>query len=85
MGIKISVIGMQRKIKNLRLCNFEKKKFVTKGDKDSKEGKQFDKFNFVQDIEKALLAKEIDIAVHSAKDMPAKLDPQRSSILCLSI
>ena len=56
--------------------DFEIKKFVTQGDKYSKEGKvRFDKINFVSDIEKALLAKEIDIAVHSAKDMPAKLDP----------
>ena len=57
--------------------DFEIKKFVTQGDKYSKEGKvRFDKINFVSDIEKALLAKEIDIAVHSTKDMPAKLDPR---------
>lgn len=57
--------------------DFEIKKFVTQGDKYSKEGKvRFDKINFVSDIEKALLAKEIDIAVHSAKDMPAQLDPR---------
>ena len=57
--------------------DFEIKKFVTQGDKYSKEGKvRFDKINFVSDIEKALLAKEIDIAVHSAKDMPAKPDPR---------
>ena len=57
--------------------DFEIKKFVTQGDKYSKEGKvRFDKINFVSDIEKALLAKEIDIAVHSAKDMPAKDNPK---------
>lgn len=57
--------------------DFEIKKFVTQGDKYSEEGKvRFDKINFVSDIEKALLEKKIDIAVHSAKDMPAKLDPR---------
>ena len=55
--------------------DFEIEKIVTKGDKESAKGRtQFDKINFVQDIEKALLG-DIDIAVHSAKDMPAKLDP----------
>ena len=59
--------------------DFEIKKFVTQGDKYSKEGKvNFDKINFVSDIEQALLEKEIDIAVHSVKDMPAKDDPRFS-------
>ena len=44
----------------------------TAGDKRSRENKvQFDKKNFVEDIDKLLLDRKIDIAIHSAKDMPA--------------
>ena len=32
---------------------------------------QFDKLNFVQDIEEKISSGDIDIAVHSAKDLPA--------------
>lgn len=47
-------------------------KIVTKGDKESAKGRtQFDKLNFVQDIEEKISSGDIDIAVHSAKDLPA--------------
>ena len=41
----------------------------TSGDR----GAQADKSRFVKEIEEALLAGEIDLAVHSAKDVPAEL------------
>ena len=44
----------------------------TAGDKRSRENKvQFDKKNFVEDIDNLLVDRKIDIAIHSAKDMPA--------------
>ena len=44
----------------------------TAGDKRSRENKvQFDKKNFVEDIDDLLADRKIDIAIHSAKDMPA--------------
>ena len=47
-------------------------KIITKGDEQSAKGKtQFDKLNFVQDIEEKIFSRDIDIAVHSAKDLPA--------------
>ena len=42
---------------------------TTSGDR----GSQTDKSRFVKEIEEALLAGEIDLAVHSAKDVPAEL------------
>ena len=42
---------------------------TTSGDR----GSQTDKSRFVKEIEEALLGGEIDLAVHSAKDVPAEL------------
>jgi hydroxymethylbilane synthase len=64
--------------------NFEVKEIVTKGDKilDVTLSKVGGKGLFVKEIEQAMLNKEIDMAVHSMKDMPAVL-PEGLTIGCV--
>jgi hydroxymethylbilane synthase len=63
---------------------FEVKEIVTKGDKilDVTLSKVGGKGLFVKEIEHAMLNKEIDMAVHSMKDMPAVL-PEGLTIGCV--
>jgi len=63
---------------------FEVKEIVTKGDKvlDVTLAKVGGKGLFVKEIEQAMLNKEIDMAVHSMKDMPAIL-PEGLTIGCI--
>lgn len=63
---------------------FEVKEIVTKGDKilDVTLAKVGGKGLFVKEIEHAMLGKEIDMAVHSMKDMPAVL-PEGLMIGCV--
>lgn len=53
-------------------------KIVTKGDKilDVPLAKVGGKGLFVKEIEEALLSREVDIAVHSMKDVPSELPPE---------
>ncbi|MBT2697886.1 hydroxymethylbilane synthase [Bacillus sp. ISL-40] len=64
--------------------DFEVKEIVTKGDQilDVTLSKVGGKGLFVKEIEQAMLDKEIDIAVHSMKDMPAVL-PEGLTIGCI--
>jgi hydroxymethylbilane synthase len=63
---------------------FEVKEIVTKGDKivDVTLSKVGGKGLFVKEIEQAMVNKEIDMAVHSMKDMPAVL-PEGLTIGCI--
>ncbi|MEH6941000.1 hydroxymethylbilane synthase [Bacillus sp. JJ722] len=65
---------------------FEVKEIVTKGDRilDVTLSKVGGKGLFVKEIEQALLSNEIDIAVHSMKDMPAIL-PEGLTIGCIPV
>ncbi|MBT2648118.1 hydroxymethylbilane synthase [Bacillus sp. ISL-34] len=64
--------------------DFEVKEIVTKGDQilDVTLSKVGGKGLFVKEIEQAMLDKEIDMAVHSMKDMPAVL-PSGLTIGCI--
>ncbi|WP_085523211.1 hydroxymethylbilane synthase [Tuberibacillus sp. Marseille-P3662] len=63
---------------------FDVKKIVTKGDKilDVTLSKVGGKGLFVKEIENALYNKDIDIAVHSMKDLPSEL-PEGLDIICV--
>ncbi|WP_050615949.1 hydroxymethylbilane synthase [Bacillus testis] len=74
-----------QQLKDLGLpFEFEVKEIVTKGDRilDVTLSKVGGKGLFVKEIEHAMLTKEIDMAVHSMKDMPAIL-PEGLTIGCI--
>ena len=59
-------------VKTFSIENYSLKEVLTQGDKMSANGNVlFDKANFVNDIETCLLDETADLAIHSAKDMPA--------------
>lgn len=78
-GSNLALVQTNWVVEQLKKVNpnveFEIKIIKTKGDliKDLPLDKIGDKGLFVKEIEKSLLNKEIDMAVHSMKDMPSKL------------
>lgn len=78
-GSNLALVQTNCVVEQLKKVNpnveFEIKIIKTKGDliKDLPLDKIGDKGLFVKEIEKSLLNKEIDMAVHSMKDMPSKL------------
>ena len=70
---KLALKQVQEFVKISNISDYELLNITTEGDKLSSEGSiLFDKANFVTDIEINLLNDSADLAVHSAKDMPAK-------------
>ena len=69
---KLALKQVEIAMKRIGVPSFEIIGVDTDGDKRSRENKvQFDKKNFVEDIDNLLVDRKIDIAIHSAKDMPA--------------
>ena len=69
---KLALKQVEIAMKRIGTPSFEIIGVDTAGDKRSRENKvQFDKKNFVEDIDDLLMDRKIDIAIHSAKDMPA--------------
>ena len=69
---KLALKQVEIAMKRIGAPSFEIIGIDTAGDKRSRENKvQFDKKNFVEDIDDLLVDRKIDIAIHSAKDMPA--------------
>ena len=69
---KLALKQVEIAMKRIGMPSFEIMGVDTAGDKRSRENiVQFDKKNFVEDIDNLLVDRKIDIAIHSAKDMPA--------------
>ena len=69
---KLALKQVEIAMKRIGAPSFEIIGVDTAGEKISRENKvQFDKKNFVEDIDNLIVDKKIDIAIHSAKDMPA--------------
>ena len=76
LAIKYAELAI-REIKKFYYGKIELKKIVTKGDKilNRRTSDIGGKGEFVKNIEKELISKKIDIAVHSLKDVPYKDTP----------
>lgn len=70
---KLALAQVDEFVKQFAISDYEIVKIKTEGDKKSVKGETlFDKAHFVSDVQKYILNGEADIAVHSAKDTPAK-------------
>jgi hydroxymethylbilane synthase len=77
LGTRASALALaQARLVAKRLPAARLVPITTSGDRGSRD----DKSRFVKEIEEALLAGEVDLAVHSAKDVPAEL-PEGLSIV----
>lgn len=82
---KLALAQVEEFVSEYQISDFEIIKVKTEGDKKSARGETlFDKAHFVSDIQKCLLNGDADIAVHSAKDTPAKETKDISRIFLLS-
>ena len=69
---KLALAQVEEFIETFSIKEYELINIKTEGDVMSAKGAiQFDKAHFVSDIEKSLLDGSVDLAIHSAKDMPA--------------
>lgn len=85
LAVKQTKIVVNKLKTNYPNINYEVKKISTKGDRrldKSLSSLQKEGF-FIKEIEVALLNGEIDIAVHSAKDLPTKL-PDEVEVACIA-
>ena len=72
LGTRGSALALaQARLVAKRLPGAQPTPIATSGDR----GSTADKSRFVKEIEEALLAGDVDLAVHSAKDVPAELPP----------
>ena len=70
---KLALKQVEEFNKTFLIKEYDLIKTSTRGDELSAKGETlFDKSNFVSDIEKLILNDSVDVAIHSAKDMPAK-------------
>ena len=70
---KLALAQVDAFVTQFSISDYEIIKIKTEGDKKSAQGETlFDKAHFVSDVQKCILNGEADIAVHSAKDTPAK-------------
>ena len=94
LAVKYAELAI-REIKKIYNGKIELKKIVTKGDKilNLRTSDIGGKGEFVKNIEKELITKKIDIAVHSLKDIPyketgrfcVKHDPERNNCLLADV
>ncbi len=70
---KLALAQVEEFVSEYNISDYKIIKIKTEGDVKSAKGeKLFDKAHFVTDIQKSILSGDADIAVHSAKDTPAK-------------
>lgn len=70
---KLALAQVDAFVNQFSISDYEVIKIKTEGDKKSAQGETlFDKAHFVSDVQRYILNGEADIAVHSAKDTPAR-------------
>ena len=70
---KLALAQVEEFVSEYNISDYKIIKIKTEGDVKSAKGETlFDKAHFVTDIQKSILSGDADIAVHSAKDTPAK-------------